>query len=232
MPRSAPRQNPDKLRELIELWWAEAGRNGVLPLDDRRAELWRPTSGWSDPRNRTRYVYRPPVEEIRMSTAPALGNRTFSVTAAITREHAEQEGCIFVFGDHRSGITLYVHKNRLVFDYNLYGEHLKAISDKLVPVGNATVGVLVERIGRVGRASVVVGGEPCGSVDIPFLVRRHSGGNLCIGHDDGEGVSDDYEGAFPFQGKIKEVVFDLPKEKSRDAQASKQAEADIALARQ
>ena len=77
-----------------------------------------------------------------------------------------------------------------------------------------------------------IDGAPCGSVDIAFLVRRHSGGNLCIGRDDGSGVSDDYDGAFPFQGKIKEVVFDLPQQKSRDAQASKQAEADIALARQ
>ena len=82
-------KHPEKLRELIDLWWAEAGRNGVLPLDDRRAELWRPTNGWSDPRNRRRYVYRPPFEEIRMSTAPSLGNRTILVTAAIERAHAD-----------------------------------------------------------------------------------------------------------------------------------------------
>jgi len=230
--RNLAEKNPEKLRELIERWWAEAGRNGVLPLDDRRAELWRPTSGWSDPRNRERYVYRPPVEEIRMSTAPALGNRTFTVTAEINRTRAEDEGCIFVYGDHRSGLTLYVHKNRLVFDYNLYGQHLKAISDKTIPLGNATVGVAVERTGRVGRASVIVNGTACGSVDIAFLVRRHSGGNLCIGHDDGSGVSDDYIGAFPFQGTLKQVVFELPRQKSREAQAAKQTEAEIALARQ
>ena len=43
--RNLAEKNPEKLRELIERWWAEAGRNGVLPLDDRRAELWRPTIG-------------------------------------------------------------------------------------------------------------------------------------------------------------------------------------------
>ena len=26
---------PDRLRRMIDLWWVEAGRNGVLPLDDR-----------------------------------------------------------------------------------------------------------------------------------------------------------------------------------------------------
>src|SRR3712207_4673155 len=28
-------KNPDKLQQLVELWWAEAGRYNVLPLDDR-----------------------------------------------------------------------------------------------------------------------------------------------------------------------------------------------------
>jgi arylsulfatase len=230
--RNLAEKNPEKLREMVERWWIEAGRNGVLPLDDRRAELWRPTSGWSDPRNKTRYVYRPPLEEIRMSTAPALGNRTFTVTADIARERAEDEGCIFAYGDHRSGFALYVHRNRLVFDYNLYGQHLKAVSGKTLPTGQATVGVAVERLGRVGRASVLVGGEACGNVDIGFLIRRHSGGNLYIGHDDGVGVGDDYTGAFKFQGRIREVVFELPAQKSREAQATAKAEAEIALARQ
>ncbi len=31
------RENPDKLRELQSLWFAEAGRNGAFPLDDRSA---------------------------------------------------------------------------------------------------------------------------------------------------------------------------------------------------
>ncbi len=150
--RNLAEKNPEKLRELIERWWAEAGRNGVLPLDDRRAELWRPTTGWSDPRNRTRYVFRPPFEEIRMSTAPSLGNRTFLATADIVRDRAEDEGCIFAFGDHRSGFTLYIQRGKLIFDYNLFGEHLKATSDRPLPVGKVSVGVAVERLGRVGRA--------------------------------------------------------------------------------
>src|SRR3546814_11186121 len=33
-------QHPDKLAELVALWWEEAERHGVLPLDDRTAELF------------------------------------------------------------------------------------------------------------------------------------------------------------------------------------------------
>jgi hypothetical protein len=29
---------PEKLRRLVELWWAEAGKYNVLPLDDRLQE--------------------------------------------------------------------------------------------------------------------------------------------------------------------------------------------------
>ncbi|MDQ8730461.1 arylsulfatase [Bradyrhizobium sp. LHD-71] len=230
--RDLAQDNPEKLRELVERWWVEAGRNGVLPLDDRRAELWRPTTGWHDPRNRTRYVYHPPFEEIRMATAPALGNRTFLVTADIARDHVDDEGCIFSFGDHRSGLALYVQKGRLVFDYNLFGQHLKAVSDTTLPTGKISLGVSVERLGRVGRASVLIGDAVCGRIDIPFLIRRHAGGNLNLGRDDGIGVSDDYRAPFPFQGRISEVVVELPARRTSEAKDAAKADVAIEMARQ
>jgi arylsulfatase A-like enzyme len=221
-------KQPEKLREMIDLWWIEAGRNGVLPLDDRRAELWRPAGGWSDPRSRKRYVYKPPFEEIRLSTAPQLGNRTLIVSAAIERAAAEQEGCLFAYGDHRSGFTLFVHKNRLVFDYNLFGQHLKSVSEKPLAAGKLTVGFTIERIGRVGRGTVLLDGSPCGpAVDISFLIRRHSGGNLYLGRDDHIGVSDDYKAPFAFQGRLHELVIDLPAQKP--AEKKEQAKADVAI---
>ena len=37
-PTTSPPQNPEKLSELQDLWWAEAARNNVLPLDGRKSE--------------------------------------------------------------------------------------------------------------------------------------------------------------------------------------------------
>ena len=167
-----------------------------------------------------------------MSTAPAFGNRTFSIAAAIERERADMEGCVVTFGDSRSGFALYLMRDRLVFDYNLFGQHLKAISDTVVPAGKTTVGVLVERLGRVGRASVLIGGRPCGSVDIPFLVRRHSGGNLNIGCDEGIPVSDDYTSPFAFQGKLGEVVVELPERSPSEERQAARTDVFADLARQ
>jgi hypothetical protein len=51
---------------MVELWWTEAGRYGVLPLDDRRYELWWPSPRAFTPRNRSRYVLYPPVAQCRL----------------------------------------------------------------------------------------------------------------------------------------------------------------------
>ena len=34
-------RQPERLAEMIELWWGEAERNGVLPLDDRLFDLFK-----------------------------------------------------------------------------------------------------------------------------------------------------------------------------------------------
>jgi arylsulfatase len=217
---------------MIELWWSEAGRNGVLPLDDRRVELWRAGTGWADPRSQTRYVYRPPLPTIGMAVAPALGNRTFTITAEVERERADQEGCILSFGDGRGGLALYLLRGHLVFDYNVFGQHLKVVSNRPAPAGETAVGVAVERLGNVGRATLLIGGDPCGSVDIPFLVRSFRTGAFNLGCDHGVAVSDDYTAPFVFQGKLGEVVIEIPTRTSAEAKQASRADMLADLARQ
>ena len=55
-------EQPERLAELQDLWWQEAERHGVLPLDDRMFELFgaRFRDHSPHPANR-RYVYRPPM---------------------------------------------------------------------------------------------------------------------------------------------------------------------------
>ena len=51
-------QQPEKLRELIELWWAEAGKYGVLPLDGRENRGMEPNLPPTG-KERERYVFYP-----------------------------------------------------------------------------------------------------------------------------------------------------------------------------
>jgi arylsulfatase len=88
-------------------------------------------------------------------------------------------------------------------------------------MGGSSVGVAFERIGKNGRATVLIDGEECGSVEIPFVLRMISTLGMDIGRDPGAPVSTDYAAPFAFEGTIKRIAFDLPE---RGAEAERQAE--------
>src|SRR2546422_2231182 len=66
---------PEKLEEMVQTWWSEAERYGVLPLDDRTLELFGGLSRPGTPHHRREYVYYPPVSHIPADAAPPLGGR-------------------------------------------------------------------------------------------------------------------------------------------------------------
>ena len=221
-------EKPEKLREMIDLWWAEAGRNGVLPLDDRRVELWAPSPAAFNPRNRDRYVYRPPIDFIPGESAPDLGNRSFTVTVDFERTNAATEGCLLSFGDVKSGFALYVLKDKLAFDYNLFGTHYRVVSDIALPVGRAQAVASLNRQGAGGVVMLAVDGKPCGSVEIPQLLRRLWRGGLNIGRNDGTPVANDYTSPFVFSGKLHLVTVDVPAAKPTPKDQRARARADLA----
>jgi arylsulfatase len=225
-------ERPDKLREMVELWWAEAGRYGALPLDDRRTELWRPTPRSLTPRNRNRYVLYPPVSHMTGEVSPALGNRSFRAIAEVERPTALSSGAIFAVGTRNNGLAFYVKGDRLVFDYNLFTHHHKAISDRPVPAGASTLAVHFEKLGRRGRATVLIDGVACGEVETPTVLRMISSNGMDAGCDGGSAVSDDYEAPFAFEGRIKRLVFEMPDRPPRDEAAVARAEAAAAFAQQ
>ncbi len=203
-------QDPDKLAELVELWWQEAERHGVLPLDDRMVELFgarfRPNSPHPEDR---RYVYRPPMSPMPGQACAAIGGRAFDLTATLTRE-AGQDGVIYATGTENSGISIFVQNDRLVIDYNAFDEHVILESDIEVPAGESTVLASFRRgDGRVGSMSVAVNGVDAGSVDLPLFMRMMSSVGPSVGYDHGSAVSNRYEAPFPFAGNLHEVVIQL-----------------------
>ena len=223
---------PEKLREMIELWWAEAGRYGVLPLDDRNAELWRPSPRSFQPRNRTRYVIYPPVAHMTGEVSPPLGNRSFTATAEIDRPKTDSSGAIFAVGSAHNGIAFYILGDRLVFDYNLFTAHFKAVSAVPVPVGTSIVSVAFEKIGQSGRATIAINGVACGTVDVPRVLRMISSNGMDAGRDAGSPVGEGYAPPFEFQGRIRRLVFELPERPRRDERVTSVLEAKAAMQRQ
>ncbi len=85
-------ENPDKLRELVNLWYAEAGVNIAFPLDDRSALeiMLTPRPSLSAPRDR--YIYFPDTAEVPESQAVNVRNRSFAIGALVDLPAAGAEG--------------------------------------------------------------------------------------------------------------------------------------------
>ena len=129
-------------RDLAAVAAGEARRNGLICGGRRPAATacCRSTIAASscgrrrrrafNPRNRDRYVYRPPIDFIPGEVGARRSATARSpITADIERPKAETEGVLLSFGDAKSGFAFYVLKDRLVFDYNLFATHYRAVSD-------------------------------------------------------------------------------------------------------
>jgi arylsulfatase len=221
---------PDRLAALIDLWWQEAERHGVLPLDDRGVELFgaRFRDRSPHPANR-RYVYRPPMSPMPGQASAALGGRGFDLTARVTRA-AGDEGVLYASGTENSGFSVFVQGDRLVLDYNAFDEHTIVESDVLVPAGSVDLTVKVRRTGgRTGTAALEIDGRPCGSAELPLFMLMMSSVGPSVGYDHGSAVSMRYRAPYPFTGRLHEVVIQASPERFADAA---NAEASVEMGRQ
>ena len=223
-------EQPEKLDELIELWWSEAERNGVLPIDERGLELFgaRFRDRSPHPANR-RYVYRPPMSPVTAQASAAVGGRSWELTARISSD-ASSEGVLWATGNINSGMSIFIQNNRLVVDYNAFDDHTIVESETEIPEGDSILTVTFRRgEGRAGSFELKVNDTPSGRADLPLYMRMVSSIGQSIGSDHGSQVSTRYSGAFPFTGTLHEIVIQLL---SRGAPGTKEAVARTENARQ
>jgi arylsulfatase len=140
--------------------------------------------------------------------AAALGGRSWDLHATIDRP-AGAGGVLYAVGNENSGLTVFVKDERLVFDYNSFGDHHVVRSDVEVPVGPSVVGVRFRRGDVGGSATLVVDGAEAGAIEVPFVMLMLSSVGASVGHDRGSAVSPDYAAPFPFEGTLDRVDIDL-----------------------
>jgi len=114
---------PDKLAELQALWWSEAERNLVLPLNNQPGRF-------GDRRlRRDRYVFHPGISSIPETVAPNLRNRHFQIVAALDVPiDGPCDGLLVGHGGHSGGYALYLRGRRLRYVNNLLGAQYTTIS--------------------------------------------------------------------------------------------------------
>jgi arylsulfatase A-like enzyme len=217
---------PEIAQHLVDLWWEEAHRHGVLPLDDRMLELFAAVRhDRSAHRPNGEYRYRPPMAPIPAGASATTGGRWFDLSAVVTFEEGD-EGVLWSTGTENSGVSVFVQQGRLVVDYNAFNDHTVIESTQAIPTGEVALQVRLERTGRTtGWCEVSINGEACGRADIPYYMRMVSSVGSSVGYDHGSSVSGRYDAPFAFSGHLHEVVVRIPERKSvAESTATAQAE--------
>jgi arylsulfatase len=224
------KQEPDRLNELIALWWEEAENEGVLPLDDRGLELFGINFKKNSPHPESRkYVYRPPMAPLPSQASAAMGGRSWDMEAVVDRGDAEG-GVIYATGTENSGFSFYIFDNRLVFDYNFFGEHLVVRSHAELPTGPSTLTCQLRRTGKAGYVVLLVNQEEVGRMELPFVMRVISSVGPSVAYDHGSPVAFDYANrsdGFPFEGTLESVTITLIETKKDPKNAEAQARAEM-----
>ena len=203
------KEHPEKLRELVDAWWAEAGLHGVLPLDDRTLELFGGPARPGTPHARDTYEYFPPVSHVPADASPPLGGRSWTITATVDVPDGGVEGVLYARGGHNVGHSFFVHDGDLQFDYNALGTHFRARGPLQVSPGRHELTARFVRVERSGTIHLSVDGAEVGSVEIPKLVRMLGSTGLDVGRDALSPVVDDYDAPFAFTGTIERIVFSI-----------------------
>ncbi|WP_120339050.1 arylsulfatase [Cryobacterium soli] len=226
---------PEKVRELENLWFAEAGANGAFPLDDRSAfEISvTPRPVLSPPRNR--YVYYPNTAEVPESQAVNLRNRSFVIGALVDLPAPGAEGVLYAQGSRFGGHALYVADNRLHYVNNFVGLFEQMIdADVDLPLGeNLILSASFDKDGEdpphvaTGILSLYYGDTKVGEGRIKTQPAKFSiaGEGLSVGRDSGEAVTG-YAGTAPWTftgGTIHRVAVDVSGEPYVDLEREAQA---------
>ena len=207
--------DPAKLKEMVDLWWAEADRNGVLPLDDRNAvSLFRASMRPGLPSSRNRFVYYPPVSHIVTDACPSAAR---GWTTIITLDHpaGRSDGALIARGSLNSGFALFVKNGRLVFDYNEFHRHTRVeCRDALVPGPHELVLKVVRNADGGGDVSLSIDGEQVAGARVPRLLFMISSTGMDLGRSLSP-VTDDYVAPFAYPGRIAKIVFEVPQAAER-----------------
>jgi arylsulfatase A-like enzyme len=219
---------PDKLKQMQDLFYAEAKKFDVLPLDN--TSLLR----WNTPRpnltgGRKVFTYSGEPISVPNSGAPSILNKSYTITAEVTIPEGGAEGMIVTDGGRFGGYGLFLSKGEFgmgrgkpVFLYNLLdlkrttweGPELSVGKHTIVfdfksdgpGLGKGGTGVLSVDGKEVARNSIEHGTPITFPEDETFDIGQDTRTPLAL-------IEYRYDSPFKFTGKINKVTFNLGDEK-------------------
>ena len=206
-------KEPERLAQMKKLFLTEAEQNLVFPVG---AGLWtrlHPEDRVKVPY--THWTFNASTTRLPEFAGPGLGRESNRVAVELeVGQHAS--GVIYALGGIAGGLTFYMDKGVLVYEYNMMmiERYIGRSSQPLAP-GKHTI-VVQTTIGKpAGPAAVTISvdGKPAFTVDVKRTVAGafSASETFDVGVDLGSPVSFDYfdRRPFPFTGKIGTVNVDL-----------------------
>ncbi|HVX21353.1 MAG TPA: arylsulfatase [Acidimicrobiales bacterium] len=194
---------PERVAAMVDLWWAEAERNQVLPLDNR--VLWTLAHPKPD-RRRPSGRYFPGGAQVPEPVAVQVRNRSHALEVEV--EVGEPaEGVLLALGSALGGWSLHVVGGVVRYVHNLYGKTRHVVAaDRPLPPGRHTVRFdFVKDDGLGGAATLRYDDRVVGEGTIDRFTPsgfNGVGAGLTCGYEWGPAVGDGYDAPFEFNGTI------------------------------
>ncbi len=204
-------ERPELVAELVGLWWREARRNQVLPLDNRA--LWALVNPKPDRRRpRDSYRYFPGGAPVPESVAVNVRNRSHALIVDVTITDPDPgDGVLLALGSVLGGWSLHVLGGRLRYVHNLYGKECHLVeADAVLGAGDHVVEYDFTKDEGLGGIGVLrCDGVEVGRAPIPRFTPsgfNATGVGLTCGYEWGPAIGPGYLAPFTFGGVIRRAV--------------------------
>ncbi len=218
---------PDKVKEMDKLFWEEAAKYQVMPLDASVAtRLVAPRPSLSA--GRTVFTYSGEITGTPNGDAPFILDSSYNFKAEVEVPQGGGEGMIVTQGGRFGGYGFYVLKGKPVFTWNLVdlkrikwqgpevlspGKHTLEFDFKYNGLGIATLAFNnMSGIGQGGTGVLKVDGKTVATQNmehtLPLILQWDE--NFDVGADTGTPVDDqDYQVPFTFTGKLNKLTLTI-----------------------
>jgi len=223
----------DRLIAMIGMWYVEAGKYNVLPIDSRgtlRLSAERPQIAVE----RKKYVYYPGTQVVPTNAAPRLLNCAHSISVDAVVPEGGAEGVLLSFGGNDGGFSFYVQNGKLTYGYNYVTDaYFKVESPEPLPSGRHIFSFQFDPTGPAdfakgkgtpAKITLLVDGKPVGTGDLPVTIPLSLGlsAGVAVGADPGSPTMPDYKPPFKFTGQVNKVLVDVTGEAVENYEAKMQ----------
>ena len=220
-------EHPDKVKELKQLFVAEAEKYQVFPMDASvAARIIAPRPNITA--GRTRFEYTRPMTALPQGDSPLLLNCSYTITADIEVPEGGAEGMILTSGGRFTGYGFYLKDGKPTFLWNLLdlqrlkwqapdalspGRHTVAFEFEYDGLGVGTLAYNdMSGLGRSGTGTLKVDGKVVATQKmektIPMILQWDEA--FDIGSDTLTGVNDDdYTPPYPLTAKLHKLTIDI-----------------------